>query len=119
MLLILVSPKHEKKKRKKKKKKKPSLPTYQPQVQVRGLPLQAVQAKAVLAMGLKGDQPMGLALGPGWEAACLWEPGPWIRDERSGVKVRSLGYSVLVLWLRQPEVRVHMWESKPLSSVVQ
>lgn len=74
-----------------------------------------------MAMGLKWDQPMGLAL-RAWLGGCLpqfGEPRPWIRDERSEVKVRGLGYSVLVLWLTQPEVRVHMWEPKPLSSVVQ
>ena len=72
-------------------------------------------------MGLKRDQPMGLALRARL-GCCLpqfGEPRLWIRDERSGVKVRGLGYSVPVLWLRQPEVRVHMWKTKPLGSVVQ
>lgn len=79
------------------------------------------EAKSVLATGLKRDQPMGLAL-RAWLGGCLPQFGesrPWTRNERSGVKVRGLSHSVLVLWLRQPEVRVQMWKPKPFGSVVQ
>lgn len=64
---------------------------------------------------------MGLAL-RAWLGDCLLqfgEPRPWTKVERSGVSIRGLGCSVLVLWVRQPEVRVQMWKPRPLSPVVQ
>lgn len=108
-----------------KEKKKPPFPHFSPRSWPGGCPCRQCgpggQVKSVLATGSKRDQPMGLAFGA-WLGGCLpqfGEPRPWTRDERSGIKVRGLGHLVLILWLRQPEVRVQMWKPKPLSSVVQ
>lgn len=126
MLLILVSPKHKKKKEKQRKKeKKRNHPSHisAPGPDGGAAPAGSAgpEAKSVPATGLKRDQPVGLAL-RAWLGGFLTHFGesrPWTRDERPGVKVRNLGHSVLVLWLRQSEVRVRMWKPKPLSSVVQ
>lgn len=75
VLLILVSPKHEKKgKEKEKKTKKPAFRAAQPRVQVKGLPAQTVQAQGP-SQSWPPDgswtSPWVWPLGPGWETACL------------------------------------------------
>lgn len=85
--------------------------------------MQAVQAQGQSQSwpwAQSGTSPWVWLLGPGWEADCLSLGYPGRRlGMRSGFKVRGPGHSVLVLWLKQPEVRVQRWEPKPLSSVVQ
>lgn len=89
--------------KKKKEKKEIGLFTFRPQVQVKRLSLQAVQAQgpshcwAELLTSLTT-----LALRPGPEVACLrlGSPGSGL-GMKWEVKVRGLGHSVLVLWLRQ------------------